>query len=291
MKTKTAVQRFLLSAVLGLAALGGGNAAQAQIITPLATDADSFASPVGMRSHPNAVQLQGLEYVVPELIIGGEWTSTIRLTNRGTQPVPTTNVYFVDNTGNPMQTTFQITNGSVITDVGFSFSLAVGGMVEATFLGGSSATFGQAIIGCSSAGCGTPGIYGEVTLRNHNATRPDFASVFPLERPFALQYMLFDGRNGLTTTMYLVNENTSASQVAIDIVDSNNTILGTVNLTFPGLSSQIFTLHVLAPETIGIQGTLVIHGQNSSGFLMTATALRIDPSNSFTPVRAFVPAR
>jgi hypothetical protein len=284
--TKSVVQRM----VFAFALIGGRDAVQAQIIMPLAADAGAaYHSAIGMRAHPNAVQVQQSEYVIPELIIGGDWTSTIRFTNRGSKPVPTTNVYMVDSAGNDLKSTFQITNGGVITASTFSFSLPVGTMVEATFLGDVTA-FGHAIIDyCSSAsGCGGSGVYGEVTLRDRNATRPDFESVFPFERPFALQYMLFDGRNGLTTVLYLVNENTTTSQVAIDIVNANNTVLRTVNLTFAGLSSQILTLHVLSPETIGIQGTLVIRGLN--GALMTATALRINPSNSFTPLRAFVPA-
>lgn len=285
MKIKTVTQRgaFLVALICG-----GGTLLRAQV-SPLSVDAMSFASAVEARIHPQAVQLQGLEYVIPELIIGGEWTSTIRLTNQGSQPVPTTNVFFMDNVGNPLQTTFQITNGNVITDVGFSFSLPVGSVVEATFFGDRNTAYGQAIIGCSAAGCGAPGIYGEVALRNRNSTRPDFESVFPFERPYGLQYMLFDGRNGFTTTLYLVNESTSTSQLAVDIVDSSNRLLRTVSLTFPALGSQILTLHVLAPETIGIQGTLVIRGLNSGG-LFTATGLRINPSNSFTPLRGFVPA-
>ena len=293
-KTHTTVTRlgkFQLTAFALALLANSGNAALAQDIMPLAAGAGAYRTAAETRVHPKAMQLQSNEYVIPELIIGGEWSSTIRLTNRGTQPIQTTNVYFADNAGNDLQATFQATDGSILTGTGFSFSLAVGGFAEATFIGGTTA-FGSAIIDycATAAGCAARGVYGEVTLTNHNATRPDFQSVFPFERPSALQYMLFDGRNGLTTVLYLVNENTSTSQVALDIVGPNNLILRTVSLTFASLSSQILTLHVLAPETIGIQGTLVIHGQNPSGLLITATALRINPSNSFTPLRSFVPA-
>jgi hypothetical protein len=44
----------------------------------------------------DAIQLQRTEWVVPELIIGGEWRSDIKLTNRGTVAIPTTNVSFWD---------------------------------------------------------------------------------------------------------------------------------------------------------------------------------------------------
>jgi len=104
-----------------------------------------------------------------------------------------------------------------------------------------------------------------------------------------VQYMLWDHRNGLTTVLYLVNENTTTTSVSLDYLNSANQLIRTLNVTLPSLGSQILAPHVLAPETIGLQGTLVIRGQNSSGALITATALRINPSNSFTPMRAFVP--
>jgi len=116
-----------------------------------------------------AVQQQHMEYVIPELILGGEWTSTIRLTNRSTNSRPTTNVYFVDNLGNDMTTTFQATAvlangntvlGSPITGTGFSFSLSPGFTIEVTFAGGANTLFGHALIDyCStSAGCSCYGM-------------------------------------------------------------------------------------------------------------------------------------
>ena len=103
--------------------------------------------------------------------------------------------------------------------------------------------------------------------------------------------MLWDGRNGITTVLYLVNDNVSKTLVSLDFIDSSNRLIRTVNLTMNTFESQILTLHVLVPETIGIQGTLVIRGQNSDGAVITATALRINPSNSFTPMRTFIPAQ
>jgi hypothetical protein len=238
---------------------------------------------------PHAIQLQGVEFVVPELIIGGEWTTTIRLTNRGSTTIPTTNVYFFDNNGSPMAATFQITGGSVITDVGFSFFLNTGGIVEATFIGTSSVRFGFGTIACNSNGCRTPGLYGEATLRNRNATRPDFESVFPLEYPSSAQYMLFDGRAGVTTVLYLVNSTTTAQTVNIDVYDVNNRLLRTIPIPMQQLTSLILSLHAdLAPETVGIQGTLGI--RSGSTLPVTITGLRINPSNSFSTMRAFIPS-
>jgi hypothetical protein len=261
------------------------------LVWPLVAFGAQEIGPLSVRERfrPEAVQLTGFEWIVPELILGGEWTSTIKLTNRGTAPIPTTIVYFVDNNGSPMNSTFQTTSGSTVTGPGFTFSLNVGGILQGTFIGGSSTQYGQAYVTCSANGCGTPGLYAEVTLRNHNSTRPDFESVFPFETPASLQYMLFDGTNGYTTTLYVNSESTSPTTVAMDVRDTNNTLVTTVNIPLAAAGSTIFTLHALAPQTIGILGTLVFRSPSSS-VLITATGLRINPSNSFTPLRAFVPS-
>jgi hypothetical protein len=238
---------------------------------------------------PDAIQLTGYEWVVPELIIGGEWTSTIKLTNRGTAPIPATNVRFVDNNGNTMTTTFQTSSGSVVTSPGFSFSLGVGGVIQITFFRGSGTQFGQAFVLCNANGCGAPGLCGEVILRNHNSTRPDFESVFPFETPASLQYMLFDGTNGYTTTMYVTNTSINPTTAAMDVRDMNNNLITTVNIPLAASGSTIFTLSDVAPQTTGILGTLVIRSPSTS-VLLTATGLRVNPTNSFTPLRAFVPA-
>jgi hypothetical protein len=259
----------------------------AQDVQPLTTE--SRIQPLPATVHPQAIQLQGVEFVVPELIIGGEWTTTIRLTNRGKTSIPTTNVGFWDNNGKPMSATFQATNGNIITGTGFSFTLGVGGMIEATFIGTATTNFGFASIGCNANGCGTPGLYGEATLRNRNPTRPDFESVFPLEYPASVQYMLFDGRAGVTTVLYLVNSTTTAQTVNIDVYDVNNRLLRTVPIPMQVMGSLLLSLHGdLAPETVGIQGTLAI--RSASNLPVTITGLRINPSNSFSSMRAFIPS-
>jgi hypothetical protein len=114
-----------------------------------------------------------------------------------------------------------------------------------------------------------------------------------LEQPADLQYMLWDYRSGLTEVLYLVNENSTSTTVFLDFRDSSNQLIRTVTVPMATATSQILTLHVIAPEIVGQHGTLVIRSQNSSGFVgrITATALRINPSNSFTPMRTFVPSK
>ena len=249
---------------------------------------------------PQAVKQQSVEYVIPELILGGEWTSTIRITNRGTTQMPSTNVYFVDNSGNDMTATFQTTTlltngttvlGSPITGPGFSVFLQPGGIIEIVFSGGATAVFGQGIVDfCgTTANCYSYGIYGQVTLTNTNSTRPNFQSIFPFEQPASLQYMLFDDRNGISAVLYLVNENTSSMTASLQFLNAANQVIQTVSVPMVSLGSQILTLDTIAPAIIGLQGTLVINS-GSSNLVLTATALQINPTNSFTPLRAFIPS-
>jgi hypothetical protein len=257
-----------------------------------------FAEIGPLAIHRDAIQLQSTEWVVPELIIGGEWTSSIKLTNRGSVAIPTTNVSFWDNNGNPMTTTFQATSGQIITGTGFSFSLPIGAIVEGAFNGGTAGIFGSATIACSALGCGTHGLYGEVTLRNHNSTRPDFVVVFPLESPATTQYMFFDGRptsaGSITTTLYVVNNSSSPATMAMDVRDTNNALIDGATFSFTARASQILTLHALTPATIGASGTLIFRSTSidpltGGASFITVTSLRVDPSNSFAPVRSWVP--
>jgi len=263
----------------------------AQSIQQKLPSADAAKSVTDIRIQRDAVQLQNQEYVFPQFVVGGEWTSTIKLTNRGTRPLTEIPVVLIDNTGKPMRATVQLSDGRTITDSSFTATLPVGALVEAIFEGGRDTQFGHAFIGCPATGaCETTGLYGEVTLRNRNSTRPDFESIFPIEQPAQTQYLLFDGRIGFTTLLYLVNPKATDTGVTLEIVDTSNKVLRSLNLTLRAGGSELLTLHVLSAETVGIQGTVVIRATNS-GVDIVATGLRITPSNSFTPIRAFVPPR
>ena len=95
---------------------------------------------------PKAIQIQGTEYVIPELIIGAKGLP-YKIMNRGTNAIPVTNVLFYDDAGNPMRAMYQISNGNIIADTRFSFSLPTGTMLEATFTAGIAPGVGHGVIG------------------------------------------------------------------------------------------------------------------------------------------------
>lgn len=240
----------------------------------------------------DAIYLSGFEAILPQLIIGGEWTATIRLTNLGTEPIPPSPGFFTDHTGAPMVATFQTTSGEVVTDSAFEFSIGPGGLIEATFFGGEETLFGHAFISpveCFDRDCD---LYGEVTLKNSHPTRPDFESVFPLEDGAGVQVLLFDNRSGFSTVLYFVNPTNSALDISVDVLNADGERVRLLERSeFPLLGSEIASLHALAPETIGIQGSLVIRASDGGGTPppFVATALRINPTNSFTPLRTVTP--
>jgi hypothetical protein len=230
--------------------------------------------------------LTGADFIVPQLIIGGEWTSTLRLVNNGPVGITPHNAVFLDAEGRAMSATFQTTTGQgVVTSTGFTFFIAPGEMVDVTFFGGAQSQVGHIRLDPTACPINVAcSLYGEVTLRNRNFTRPDFESVFAIEAPARDQFLLWDHRDGFSTVLYLVNANSGPDTVALDFYDSRARLVRSVAVDLPGAGARIFTLHALAPETLGLQGTLVIRPTN----LLVATGLRINPSNSFTPLRAFV---
>lgn len=257
--------------------------------------------PGGAAGIPYAIQQQSAEYVVPALIIGGEWTSSIKVLNLSGKTMPLTTLYFVDQNGAPLSATFQESTtlsdgtflpGKTVTDTAASITLISGAMIEATFFGGSTAQFGHAFFGfcATSSNCSSAGIFAEVLLRNHNDLRPDFESIFPLEQPAASQYMLWDSRGGFSNVIYLVNHNVVADTAQLDMYSSSAQLIQSISVRLPGLGTQFFTLSALASAIQGQQGTMVIHGPNANS-LFTVIGLRINPSNSFTPERAFIPGR
>ena len=233
----------------------------------------------------------GFEYVLPQLIVGGEWTTTLKLINRGTFSIPPSKMFFFDSTGDFMPVTFHTTGGEEVTDTGLTFQLGPdAGVLEITFTGTDEARFGHAQIdpgACPLEENCT--LYGEATLKNSHPSRPDFESVFPIETPSDLQFMLWDHRDGFTTALYLVNANLSTSTVELEFRDADDAIIDTVTIEMSGAEAQILSLHALVPATIGKQGSLAIVGENTEDGLaeIVVTALRINPSNSFTPVRSF----
>jgi hypothetical protein len=285
--------KYMLSRTLLLAlsmAAGAQELTKARI-GPLPEQPGRTVEAIRAAVERQAVYQTGAEYVIPQLIVGGEWSTSIRLTNRGALPITAGRAAFVDNTGKSMSLTVQSPSGTPQTVAGFAFTLQPGGIVEVNLPSDTGNAFGYVLIDPAScpptAACS---LYGEVVLRNRNSTRPDFESLFPSELPTDLQYMLFDHRNGFSTVLYLINSNSTPTTVELEFRGTGNQLIQSASVSLQSGEAQIVSPHALAPDTIGQLGTMVIRGTNAATrALVVVTGLRINPSNSFTPLRAFVP--
>jgi hypothetical protein len=98
--------------------------------------------------------------------------------------------------------------------------------------------------------------------------------------------MTWDHRNGFSTVLYLVNPSTSASTVTLTFINQlSPTIIQ--KATMGPAESPLLNLNALVPATVGLQGSLEIIGRDGSGAQtgIVATGLRLNPTNSFTPLR------
>jgi hypothetical protein len=285
--------KYMLSRTLLLAlsmAAGAQELTKARI-GPLSEQPGRTVEAIRAAVERQGVYQTGAEYVIPQLIVGGEWNTSLRLTNRGTASITAGRALFMDNAGKPINMTVQSSTGVPTMAAGLQFALPPGTMIEVPFVSGTDAVFGHVLIDPASCPPATAcSLYAEATLRNRNSTRPDFESVFPAEQPTDLQYMLFDHRSGFSTVLYLINLNTTPTTVDLEFRGTGNQLIQSATVTLQSAETQILSPHALAPDTIGQQGTMIIRGTNAATrALIAATGLRIIPSNSFTPLRAFVP--
>jgi hypothetical protein len=277
--------------LFALAAAAGAQESATARLEALGEQPQRTAEAIRAAVERQASYLAGVEFVIPQLIVGGEWNTTLKLTNRGTATITAGRALFIDSTGKTMSLTIQTLTGGTQVAGGLSFTLPQGGVIEVPFVSGTDTVFGHVLIDPASCPLGTAcSLYAESTLRNRNATRPDFESVFPSEQPADVQYMLFDHRTGFSTVLYLINSNTTATTVELDFRGTSNGPLQSVSVSLQSGEAQILSPHALAPNTIGQHGTMIIRATNAATRpLIVATGLRINPSNSFTPLRTFVP--
>ena len=227
------------------------------------------------------------EAYLPEFIIGGEWTTTLTITNLGTETAQNLTGYLVDNNGFPLTATIN-GEGSVVIDDAFILNVDPGVVFEIQFSLGDGQGYGHIYLPpvmCGSADCA---IQAQVALKNSNPTRPDFESVFYLSAPETDQAMLYDHRGGFSTTLYLVNAKQNATTVRLTMQDDLGNVIGTQDIDMAAEATQLITLHAMFPDSIGHYGLLIVkdmgNPENLGGIL--TTAVRINPTNSFTPLQA-----
>lgn len=233
--------------------------------------------------------LFGLEDSLPQLVVGGEWTAILKVTNLGPESLTTAEAFFTDDSGNPLP----LRGGGDVDFEGSSYAFSLIGFAvleiqlealdDATHLGW---IFLENPDECLSGDVNCR-LYAEITLKNSHPSRPDFESVFPMDSPSSYQMLLFDHRDGYSTYLYVVNWDTAPAFPEIQIYDDFGELIATIeDITLPPEGSTLINLHVEVPETLGHYGAIVVTSPDGED-LFLVTALRLNPTNSFTPVRGF----
>ncbi len=136
----------------------------------------------------------------------------------------------------------------------------------------------------SSVFCGD--VAAVVTLKNRNSTRPDFEAVLPAKEAVSHTALLVDNRKDNETVLMLVNDSTFLSPISFKVVckDSKGTTVLIDQITMSQNASLIFNLKERWPS---LQDFVVRVEFSSSTATVVLTAIRINPTNSFTPIPTF----
>lgn len=237
------------------------------------------------RSQREARPLNSRQDRLAQLIVGGEWSATLTIVNLGTANTPVIPVFFLDNKGAAFPVRISGDLAEPTTAPSLMYTLIPGATLQFNLESPDAEThFGHVFLptfNCDNLDCI---IYGEIVLKNSNESRPDFESVFSLEDGAASQSMLWDHRGGFYTVLYIVNAGIFDTTAQLQVFDEfGDLITGVDDLSLAVGAAAIVQLHAERPETLNHYGHLRIDAAAPNHELLV-TSLRVNPSNSFTPV-------
>lgn len=232
-----------------------------------------------------ASYLSSSDETIPQIIFGGEWSTKLTFTNLRSTTVDVPVAFYgadgralaVPFIGRPTGTSQRVT-------------IPAGGQVtlETQSTSNSSTTgWGEADIPCtgSSDSCGQVAIMS--TLRNRNSTRPDFEAVFHARSSGDKAILPIDNSAGHSTVLMIVNDSSFRTEtITVAFRDQSGARVHLDQFTLPIRGTILVNVAEKWPVAASLIGTADFTAQNSS---MVLTALRINPTNSFTPIEAFEP--
>ena len=235
---------------------------------------------------PNWGYLSSSAEYLPQVISGGEWTTTISLNNRNDVPV-VIKISFYDAAGKawaaPVEGKGKVSTVSVTVVGNGSAQLRISEVTNTTTAG-----WAYVDIPCSTgATCGN--VAASVALRNRNALRAqDFELSYPALAPDTEWILPFDQsayQQMVVTVTHASTYETTKGSVTLSLRDESGNRVWSKVLDFPAKGSVIYNVAQDAKETWLKTGTLEI----SSTRYMVVSALRINETGSFTPIQAVAP--
>ena len=235
---------------------------------------------------PHALFISVEDYI-PILILGGEWTSSIVISNYSGLPLELPLKFYTK--GGPW--TVRVKGKG--TGSAFTYSLPIAATVKIEFEGlGTTAEVGWAeldVFECtpSFSPCLEIGAY--ALLRNHNPLRAqDFEVSYQALGRSNEHVFLFDQTAFSQMVLNLINACTfsfcSDSTVALSVLDENGQAIYSRVETIAPMEVKILNLAQLSMTTWNRLGTIRVV---SSGFDLVVSGHRINETGSFTPLTPF----
>ena len=227
--------------------------------------------------------LLGPSLYLPQIADGGNWKTTIVLTNANTIPA---NVSLAFNqqsaVGGPAGTTTPWTPPFLETVNLLNIPIPPGGTV---FLhtAGTAALLTQGFAVLNGAGTSNPLFsayaiysYGGITGRqDQDGTSDAVAASYRFVVPF-------DNTTGLATSIAVVNQSFLAQTISVNIQTDSGTITQTKLPTLPGNGQLTFVTNQMLPATAGKRGLAEFYVTGTTRGNFALTAFRFNPTLAFT---------
>jgi len=230
--------------------------------------------------------------VIPQVIFGGEWKTTVYLLNDKEEPAVVT-ISFFRAGRDPKDESDPFPIAGMGTAADQKVTIQPGGHVYVVIAANSEETvYGYGIVESRKPdGSYQGGVVGYVFLRNHTPARPqDFEISYGFQSSYDEAYVMpFDQGNYGQVVLTLVNARGIASwprdpvSVIARIRDGDGSVIWEKIFSLKPDETSIINFAKLDKATWNVEGTLTLSGTGS----FTATALRINDSGSFTAVTPF----
>ncbi len=228
---------------------------------------------------------------IPQVIFGGEWTTTVVLMNTNGSPVEVEISFWNGADGQALAVPVEGVSGRASKH---KVTIPANGLSQLNISDRTTNTatlaWGKADIPCSlSATCG--GVAGEVILRNSNPTRPDFESTYRLVDDGRHLIMLYDQRDFFQTVAVVVETgflsfNNNPVAVTLAFRDEAGQRIHLDQFDMRPRTMRLINFAAAYPQTVNRRGTMEV--STAQGYLVLS-GIRINPTNAFTALESFEP--
>jgi hypothetical protein len=225
------------------------------------------------------------DLIVPQVVDGDSWKTTIFLTSLEPSDTIYFNLAFYSDSGFPLILPLvgvgSTASGSAALPPNWSTTIETQGT-------GATLQQGWAVVSTFDRPPGQPGarqivsrIAGMAVFRQRIPGRPDFEAVVPFSPMNETRFVMpFDNRNDFSTGIAWLNPNlTTPAPVEVTIQTADARILRLDSFTLAPGSKVVFSMPDRYPESRGQTGSILVRTSSRS---LSGLGLRFNPTGAFT---------